>query len=202
MKRKGKTTPTQAPRPVPHSQDRELGKALWKAVKVSEADLNAAMIVWRKAYALVISRGTTASFGDGGGGVSPITVHRLGPDAQLRQRAIDAAHWILSSVLTWTHTLNTANIANTATYREDLAACARFFYSPRPGVQDRRASAAKVFIRERFARNHKPVSATLIAKHLGVNRRTVITYIYPLLHQDTGLTCTGRGPAGGWKPRA
>jgi len=93
---------------------------------------------------------------------------------------------------------------------------------PRPSVQDERAARAAEYIRERFARTGKPVSATAIAKYLkedqeilvlrnerfvapgdpNVTRDVVVKRIYPLLHRDKSLTCTGRGPAAGWKPRA
>ena len=192
MKRKPKTTSTQDPRPVSHYPDRELAQALWKAVKVLEADPDRAR-VWQRACVLVQQQGTTRSFGGGGNVVSPISLHRLGPDAEFRQRFIDAAHWILASAVSM------GTMA--ADYRNTLADCARFFDAPRPSVQNRRASAAKQFIRQRFARTGKPVSATLIGNHLRVSRDIVKKHIYPLLHQDTGFTLTGRGPAAGWKPR-
>ena len=95
-------------------------------------------------------------------------------------------------------------------------------FLPRPSVQDERAARAAAYIRERFARTGKPVSATAIAKYLkedeeilvlrnerfvapgdpNITRAIVIKRIYPLLHRDKSLTCTGRGPAAGWKPRA
>ena len=87
---------------------------------------------------------------------------------------------------------------------------------PRPSVQDPRAETVKAFIRERFARTGKPVSATVIAKYLKedkeimvlgnerfvwpgdtVSRDSVRKYIFPLLHQDKDFTCTGRGPSAG-----
>ena len=95
-------------------------------------------------------------------------------------------------------------------------------FLPRPSVQDKRAARAAVYIRERFARTGKPVSATAIAKYLkedeeilvlrnerfvapgdpNITRNLVIKRIYPLLRLDKSLTCTGRGPAAGWKPVA
>ena len=93
---------------------------------------------------------------------------------------------------------------------------------PRPSVQDERAARAAEYIRERFARTGKPVSATVIAKYLkedqeilvlrnerfvapgdpNITRAIVKKRIYPLLRLDEGLVCVGRGPAAGWKPRA
>jgi predicted DNA-binding protein (UPF0251 family) len=99
--------------------DVALAKALSAALKVSEADPYRAQIVWQRACDLVRSRGTTASINGGGGGVSAITVAHLGPEAEQRQGAIDAAHWILSSAL------SIGTMA--ADFREGLAAVARFF---------------------------------------------------------------------------
>ena len=183
MKRKDKT------RKVKRPVDAPLAKALWKAVRVSEADPGHAQIVRQQAYDLVCSRGTSGSFGDGERFAPP----PMDPDMQRRQQAMDAAHWILKSALSM-HTM-------ADDYREKLADCARFFEADRPSVQNEQAAKAAAFIRERFARTARPVSATPIAKHLGVDRNIVTKYIYPLLHRDKSLTCTGRGPAAGWKPR-
>ena len=101
MKRKDKprkTKPTENRVTSKHPVDAPLAKALWKAVKVSEADPGPARIAWQEANNLVLQRGVRFSIG-GGGGMLPMSAHPLDPDAELRQRYIDAAHWILASAL-------------------------------------------------------------------------------------------------------
>ena len=98
--------------------DATLAKALRNALKVSEADPGRAGIVWQRAYGLVQQRGPSFSIGGGGGG-GLMAARPLDPDARLRQQAVDAAYWILSSALSM------GTMA--ADYRERLAACARFF---------------------------------------------------------------------------
>ena len=158
--------------------DGPLTKALRSALKVSEADPYHARIVRQEALDLLEQRGA----GPGRGG------------AGLLQQVLNRAWWILRSAL------SIGTMA--ADYREGLADCAHFFDADRLSVQDERAVMAKAFIRERFARTGKVVAASVIAKQLQVTRHIVITYIYPRLHQDKGLACTGCGPAGGWKPVA
>jgi hypothetical protein len=120
--------------------------------------------------------------------------HSLDPDEQRRQQAVDDAYEILALAVSMGKI--------DADWRERLAACARFFEADRRSVQDERASAAKSFIRERFDRTGRPVSATVIAKHLRLGRSIVIKYINPRLRLDGSLTCTERGPRAGWKPLA
>ena len=102
--------------------DVALAKALRTALKVSEADPGRAGIVRQRANDIVQHRGVRFSIG--GGGLLPMSAQPLNPDAELRQRHLDAAHWILASAL--------AMGTMAADYRKALAACARFFDTGRP----------------------------------------------------------------------
>lgn len=102
--------------------DAALSKALNQALKVKVADPCRARIAWQRAFDLLQRRGTSVSFGAGGGGL--MLAHPVDPDAQRRQQAIDAAHQILASALSM------GEMA--ADYRKTLAACARFFAAKRP----------------------------------------------------------------------
>ncbi len=146
--------------------DAELGKALWKAVKVSEADPGHARIVWQRAFDLVVQRGPSVSFGGGGGG-GLMRAHPLDPDMQRRQNALDAAHWILASALSM------GTMA--ADYRENLAARARFFDTGRkhrqPPLEVRPLTARQLEVMQIASECEANLAET--ARRMGLHRKTV-----------------------------
>ena len=138
--------------------DAALAKALRNALKVKAADPGRAQIVYQRAFDLVQRRGS----------VSPITLHRLGPDAQDRQKHIDRARWILSSALSM------GTIA--PDYREGLADCAHYFNAGR-----RRRPPLTPKARPLTARQAEVVQIVgecrgdlaEAARRLGIDRKTV-----------------------------
>ena len=145
--------------------DAALAKALWKAVKVSEADPGQAQIVWQRAFDLVVQRGPSHSFGGSGGGL--MRAHPLDPDMQRRQRAIDAAHWILASAVSM------GTMA--ADYRERLAACARYFDAARkrrrPSLEVRSLTPRQVEVMQIASECETNLAET--ARRMGLHRKTV-----------------------------
>jgi len=156
--------------------DVALAKALWKAVKVSEADPGRACLVWQAAYDQVCRRGTSCSFGDGERFAPP----PRDPDTQRRQNCLDAAHMILRSALSMGRILGNYKVhsggqEHTRNDRETLAACARYFDADRkrrrPSLEVRSLTPRQVEVMQIASECETNLAET--ARRMGLHRKTV-----------------------------